>query len=370
MLIPTKYCAKTPRCFIITNVFLFVTGCSINASISNLNQASGNPGASENPTPTPDVTSKPTLKIESTTVIVNEWGVARVPVSIQPPASTDVTVNFTFTDLSAISGVDFETIFSSVTIPAGSTLIDLPISILRNYSVDSQWQFRDQIPGVSVHDVSIGSENNSLISITDDDLVPDTSFLVTGSLGDPTRIVAGAGTVCAKKSGGGFKCWGVNNAGELGLGNVGKYYFPVDFSLLNASQPAPGKAITYAIDGSGGLKCLRAAFLGDGSMADNLTLATPTGTSSGVTYVSRGQATQSGHTCAVVSGGVKCWGYGNFGQLGHGSSPTYSGSPVSPTSLGSGVTSVETGDWFSCAMLAMSCVSWYINEIINLVGSY
>jgi alpha-tubulin suppressor-like RCC1 family protein/lysophospholipase L1-like esterase len=60
------------------------------------------------------------------------------------------------------------------------------------------------------------------------------------------------------------------------------------------------------------------------------------------------------HTCAVVAGGLQCWGAGESGQLGHGLLPGRSPLPVDVIPAGSGVTAVAAGTVHSCALVAGS----------------
>ena len=57
------------------------------------------------------------------------------------------------------------------------------------------------------------------------------------------------------------------------------------------------------------------------------------------------------HTCAVLSGGtLKCWGYGEYGQLGN-SSTSDQTTPVSVSNI-STATSVSAGNVHSCAVIS------------------
>ena len=69
------------------------------------------------------------------------------------------------------------------------------------------------------------------------------------------------------------------------------------------------------------------------------------------TYLPSSVSAEHNHTCTVLSGGtVKCWGYGNYGRLGNGSTSNQS-TPVSVSSI-STATSVSAGTTHSCAVLS------------------
>src|SRR5690606_25399337 len=71
------------------------------------------------------------------------------------------------------------------------------------------------------------------------------------------------------------------------------------------------------------------------------------GLTSGVASVSAG----SNHTCAVTTaGGLKCWGWDSFGQLGNDAALTSQPTPVDVLGLTSGVSSVSAGDRHTCAV--------------------
>jgi alpha-tubulin suppressor-like RCC1 family protein len=60
-------------------------------------------------------------------------------------------------------------------------------------------------------------------------------------------------------------------------------------------------------------------------------------------------AAGGGHTCALVVGGVRCWGWNADGQLGDGSKVMRT-TPVAVSGLGSGVRAVVTGTSHTCAL--------------------
>lgn len=57
------------------------------------------------------------------------------------------------------------------------------------------------------------------------------------------------------------------------------------------------------------------------------------------------------HACALSSGGVKCWGKNDYGQLGNNSTDPNSLLPVQVTGLTSGVSAIASGVYHSCAAL-------------------
>ena len=201
---------------------------------------------------------------------------------------------------------------------------------------------------------------------TDDDATddaPDDGTIVP----TPTdRISAGGSHTCAIMDGGGIKCWGFNNVGQLGNGTHGDLQTTA-VDVVGLGGPAVvvdgGGNHTCAVLASGALQCWGGndeGCLGDGTVRVRPNPIDVPGLSSGVRSVTAGGA----HTCALLhSGAVKCWGRNLHGQLGIGST-TDSGFPVDVPTLRSGVAAVTAGGAHTCALLhsgTVKCWGWNDN---------
>jgi alpha-tubulin suppressor-like RCC1 family protein len=149
---------------------------------------------------------------------------------------------------------------------------------------------------------------------------------VTGVPSGVTSVSVGRQFACAVTADGAVWCWGENSGGELGIDSSASPLCPFDPSIACSLVPVPmagltsgvtavsaGAAYACALMESGAVQCWGyngRGELGDGSQASSLVPVQVTGLTSGVTDLANG----AGFNCAVIDGGVQCWGTGPLGN--------------------------------------------------------
>jgi alpha-tubulin suppressor-like RCC1 family protein len=210
------------------------------------------------------------------------------------------------------------------------------------------------------------------------------------------RLATRADYVCSILDNARVKCWGDNEQGELGLGDVanrgdmpGEMGDALPFVNLGSGRTvkaiAGGNRSNCAILDDGRLKCWGRNYtgqLGTGDaiargglpehMGDNLP-AVDLGAGNRAAAVALG----SNHTCALLTDGrVKCWGANGSGELGLGDSmsrgfaPGQMGDNLPYVSLGTGqkATALAVGDTHSCALLADGSVKCWGRGVGGALG--
>jgi len=155
--------------------------------------------------------------------------------------------------------------------------------------------------------------------------------------------------------GGALRCWGENNYGQVGNGSLVFQPTPVTVIASGVTSVAAASDKTCAIVNTS-LQCWGGGGLyGIGNGVDRGYSATPvTIIQSGVTAVSIGL--NSG--CAIVNGALQCWGDTRFGLItGNGTSGT-SAQLTPATVISAGVTGVAVGRYHVCAIVNGGLRCW------------
>ena len=175
-------------------------------------------------------------------------------------------------------------------------------------------------------------------------------------------ISAGEGHTCAILDNGDMKCWGGNDAGQLGHGQGagGADIVAPPSTAINLGTGRTAVAVsannraTCALLDNGSVKCWGEGKT-TGHLPPNTNWAQPStavnlGTGRTAASVSLGHH----HACAILdTGDVKCWGRNTHGALGDGSTTATYTPNSTAIDLGSGRTAVaiSSGDDFTCAIL-------------------
>ncbi|NBT84709.1 MAG: hypothetical protein EBT58_07670 [Betaproteobacteria bacterium] len=187
---------------------------------------------------------------------------------------------------------------------------------------------------------------------------------VVGLTSDVDMISSGGYFSCALINGE-MKCWGYNTYGQLGTGDTTNRTSPASVQGLDSGVAAiaTGDSFACALTTNGAVKCWGGNNAGQiGNNTVGTSVLTPTlvnGLDSGVASIGLGDS----FACALMNtGGVKCWGSGVYGQLGRGSTSN-SYIPVNVTGLSTGVSSIFAGGSSICALKTDgSMVCWGKND--------
>ncbi len=167
-------------------------------------------------------------------------------------------------------------------------------------------------------------------------------------------VRSGDDHACAVDTTGDAFCWGHNDDGTLGTGSMmpASSLTPVAVTGNVHTLPQIAGWHACALD-AGTVQCWGE---GDhGEIGDNMMTSTATpsmvpSVSGASTIAVGGGPSDFDASCAIVAGGVSCWGAGQFGRLGNGGGN--SGVPVDVAGLPGPAVSVAIGYDHACALLA------------------
>jgi alpha-tubulin suppressor-like RCC1 family protein len=295
------------------------------------------------------VSENPVITVSSGSVVEGDSGQRRAQffVHLDKPATSIVAFSYTTADDSATAPGDYITkLPGAATFVPGqiSKTIDVLVGSDTTVGTDRTFQLEvGLLGGAPVEELNM----TGTATVLDDD--QPAPAVIT-----PT-VAAGNNHTCRLDSGGGIKCWGDNSLGQLGNGTTTSSLAPVSVTGLGSGVAAiaAGDAQTCALTTSGGVKCWGNNLngqLGNGTTTQSNVPVDVTGLANGVTAIAAGD----NHTCAALgTGGVKCWGWGSSGQLGH-NAITSSSTPVDVQGLPAGTTATAlTGGYrHTCAVLS------------------
>jgi Regulator of chromosome condensation (RCC1) repeat len=218
---------------------------------------------------------------------------------------------------------------------------------------------------------NLGYGNTSTIG--DDESVASAGDVNIG--GQVTQVGASSAHTCALLSTGSVRCWGANQDGRLGYGNlstatnIGDDELPASAGNVPigglVTQISVGTKHACALLSTGAVRCWgnnddgQLGYASTTSIGDNETPASAGDVNVGddVTQVSAGNS----HTCALLSSGtVRCWGRGLEGELGYGNTNSIGDNEAPATAgdvdVGGEVAQIAAGAEFTCALLVSGAV--------------
>jgi len=192
----------------------------------------------------------------------------------------------------------------------------------------------------------------------------DSNFASPVSLGSPANAIAAGGAHTCAIGGGSVFCWGSNESGQLGDAAVSPYV-PAPFLSITGFQHVSAGDRHACATSAGGAYCWGwnpEGQLGNGAFDNSATpqVVSQLGPGSSVRLMAAGQ----NHSCAWTDtgvGGVSCWGYNEYGQLGN-STTTDSPTPVAVAGLSDTVSLAASGFHTCVARSGGGVQCWGFNE--------
>jgi alpha-tubulin suppressor-like RCC1 family protein len=233
------------------------------------------------------------------------------------------------------------------------------------------------------------------------DVYSTTPVAVSGLTSGAAKVSAGSAFTCTLTTAGAVECWGYNGLGQLGVGLGGNQAFslvPVDTRTATIATAAlsaccgpldhlalaptnatilVGGSQTYSAQGYNNVNNSMGGMTGgatfsiapDGSCVGATCTAAAIGphTVKG-TITSTSMSAGFMHTCAVSAiGGVTCWGWNAYGQLGDGTT-TSSSTPGPVSGRFSDVVAISAGYRDTCAITAEGALYCWGDNSLGQLG--
>jgi alpha-tubulin suppressor-like RCC1 family protein len=224
----------------------------------------------------------------------------------------------------------------------------------------------------------LGQENNADL-LSPKDLAPVRLKSNATAVSASNYLFAGkggkyGGATCALLDNGSVQCWGATDGvphtssadsdNSYGIGDAAgemSALSPLTFSGGQRAKSIVAQAVSAAILDDGSLRLWGSGpHLGQPQLGADRVGMTPTALANLSAVDMGGKKVKSiavgkAHACAVVDGGgLKCWGSGDYGQLGLGSTSSTNAAPSTLPSVelgGSAALQVATGETHTCAIL-------------------
>jgi prepilin-type N-terminal cleavage/methylation domain-containing protein len=304
-------------------------------------------------------------------------------------SSSPLPLTITYANFNFTPGSDNEIYAPSVSGGSGSYSFSyspegsLPLGMTFNATTgeftgpaENAWNFlATQVDGGEVHTCALatngtvkcwGRNNYGQVDGVADDTKRYRTPWTVPNISNATQISAGQFHTCARLNDGTVKCWGRNNASQLG----GSSTSAVVPDLSNVLEVSAGYNFTCARLSGGSVKCWGGN--ASGQLGDGTTIASATPKSvMNVTSATDIDAGES-HACAVLTNKeVLCWGSNAYQQLSNSNIATSKtvGAFPSATGLLTDVVKVSLGKEHSCALRDNGTVRCWGNDNVGQIGN-
>jgi alpha-tubulin suppressor-like RCC1 family protein len=294
----------------------------------------------------------PTLADSNMTFLDENAGTINLAITLAAAVpGEDVTVTYQVTPYSsATAGSDFILSSGTVTLPAGTTSVNLPITIVDDALGENPEAFTVNL--VKSSHSYLGTHTSKTFMLLDND--SSTSI---------AKVGVGYGHLCVLYTSGRLDCWGQNAYGQVGDGTTTARYLPYTVYSSGVTDITVQQNSSCAIR-AGNLFCWGDNIyykFGLGDMSSRLSPTQVTGITDVLQF-----ATGSYSSCALydsVNRYVKCWGYNIYGGFGDGSATNvYRTTATAANVILSGVQLLDVATQHACAYDGANMKCWGTNS--------